>query len=181
MKSLDLYLASLSEEEIKGLQSYMQVNDFVNSELMSFDIYLQKFHQLGTEIQRNKDIEVIKEMSQQYNWTNDLDSIFKGNSFEALVLTDLSKKIVWVNSGFTEMTGYSKKFALNKTPNFLQGERTSKETRERIRQKLLMGTPFKEVIINHRKDKSTYKCEVKIFPLKSETTTHFLALEKIAL
>ncbi|CAM1374535.1 PAS domain-containing protein [Tenacibaculum xiamenense] len=181
MKSLDLYMSSLTGERLKSLQCNIQPNHFASSELMSLDIYLQKFHQLGAEISRNKDIEAIKEMSKHYNWTNNFDDIFKNNTFEALVLTDLSKRILWVNSGFTEMTGYSKKFAINKTPSFLQGEQTSEETRQRIQQQLLLGTPFKEVIINHRKDKSTYKCEVKIFPLRNSTTTHFLALEKIAL
>ncbi|SEB82745.1 PAS domain S-box-containing protein [Tenacibaculum sp. MAR_2009_124] len=181
MKSLDFYLSSLTNKRLKEVQHEIQPNDFVNSELMSFDIYLQKFHQIGSEISQNKDIEAIKEMSQIFKWSNDFDEIFNENNFEALVLTDISRKILWVNSGFTEMTGYSKKFAVNRTPSFLQGEKTSNEVRKRIQKKLLIGTPFKEIIINHKKDKSTYKCEVKIFPLKSDTTTHFLALEKIAL
>ena len=118
-------------------------------------------------------------MSKKYNWTNDFDTIFNNNTFEALVVTDVSRKILWVNSGFTKMTGYSKTFAINKTPSFLQGRKTSDATRNRIRQKLQKNNPFKEIIVNHKKDKSTYKCEVSIFPLKSDKTTHFLALEKI--
>ena len=181
MKSLDIYLSSLPEEKANRIQDQIQAYDYVNSELLSFDIYLQNFHLNDNEISRNHDIEVIKEMSKKYNWTNDFESIFSNNAFEALVVTDLSRKILWVNSGFTKMTGYSKTFAINKTPSFLQGEKTSNITRNRIRRKLQQNNPFKEIIINHKKDKSTYKCEVSIFPLKSHKTTHFLALEKIAL
>lgn len=79
------------------------------------------------------------------------------------------------------MTGYEKEFALNKTPRFLQGEKTKESTRKRIKEKLLKGKPFKDVIINYRKDKTSYKCELHIIPLhNNETTkiTHFLALEK---
>lgn len=181
MKSLDIYLSSLSKEKVNQIINFQESDDSPNLNLLSFDVYLQNFHQIRNQISRNNDILTVKNMSKKYNWSNDLDSIFKNNSFEALVLTDLSKRIVWVNTGFSEMTGYSKKFAINKTPRFLQGSHTSQETKKRIQQKLLLGTPFKEVIINHKKDKSTYKCEISIFPLKNNFTTHFLALEKIAL
>jgi len=76
------------------------------------------------------------------------------------------------------MTGYSKKFALNKTPNFLQGEATETETKKRIRTKLEHLKPFTEIIVNYRKDKTPYKCEVKIIPLYKDRVTHFLAIEK---
>ena len=76
------------------------------------------------------------------------------------------------------MTGYSKKFAINKTPNFLQGENTLKTTKKRIRTKLELLKPFTEVITNYRKDKTPYKCEVKIIPLYKEKVTHFLAIER---
>jgi hypothetical protein len=38
--------------------------------------------------------------------------------------------------------------------------------------------PFTEVITNYRKDKTPYKCEVKIIPLYKEKVTHFLAIER---
>ena len=181
MKSLDIYLSSLTREKVNSIQENIDGNEFVNSELLSFDIYLQNFHQIDAEISRNYDIKIIKEMSKKYNWTNDFDTLFKNNTFEALVVTDLSRKILWVNSGFTKMTGFSDTFAINKTPNFLQGKKTSNKTRNSIRKKLKKNIPFKEIIVNHKKDKSTYRCEVTIFPLQNNKTTHFLALEKIAL
>ena len=76
------------------------------------------------------------------------------------------------------MTGYSKKYALHKTPSFLQGEATQGLTRNRIRKKLELLKPFTEVIVNYRKDNTPYKCEVKIIPLYKDKVTHFLAIEK---
>ena len=112
MKSLDIYLSSLSKEKVNQIINFHERNNKPNFDLLSFDVYLQNFHQIRDRISRNNDILTVKNMSKKYNWSNDLDSIFKNNSFEALVLTDLSKKIVWVNTGFSEMTGYSKKFAI---------------------------------------------------------------------
>jgi hypothetical protein len=76
------------------------------------------------------------------------------------------------------MTGYTKKEAINRTPRFLQGENTSLKAKKNIKQQLKSNTPFKEVIINHKKDNSSYKCEVKIYPLYNKETTHYIAFEK---
>jgi len=110
---------------------------------------------------------------------NDINKAFEINDYEALIITDSNQNIIWVNNGFTQMTGYSKTFALNKTPRFLQGDKTSIYAKKRIRQNISKNKPFREVIVNHKKDGSTYKCEVKILPLFNKNeTTHYMAFEK---
>ena len=104
--------------------------------------------------------------------------IFSEHDFEAIVITNRHQKIQWVNNGFTKMTGYSKKYAINKRPTFLQGKLTSDKTREVIRKHIHANKPFKEIIVNYRKDKTPYKCEISVFPLYNEKTTHFVALER---
>ena len=94
------------------------------------------------------------------------------------MLTNASKKILWVNNGFTEMTGYSKPQTINRNPSFLQGENTSEEVKKRIREKIQNEEPFIEEIINYRKNGSEYNCEVRIFPLSGNSSMHFLALER---
>lgn len=75
------------------------------------------------------------------------------------------------------MTGFSKSFALKKTPSFLQGASTCKETSARIKGKILRNKPFQETVLNYRQDKTPYKCEIKVFPLSYKDTTHYIALE----
>ena len=106
------------------------------------------------------------------------NSEFSKNDYEALIITDKNQNIIWVNDGFSKMTGYPKKEALNKTPKFLQGEKTSAETKKKIWQNILLDKPFKEVIINYKKDQTPYKCEVKILPLYNKQTTHYIAFER---
>lgn len=96
-------------------------------------------------------------------------------------LSDLEYKkvhILWVNNGFTEMTGYPKSEAINRNPDFLQGEKTSKAVILKIRNKIQQTKPFKTEIINYRKDGSVYNCEIRLFPLIGESSLHFLALER---
>lgn len=177
MMCLDLYLSSLNEEELKAVDFENNVETFQTMPLLSWDIYSDYRLSQLKELQRNQDILYVKALAQKFNWIVDIDELFKEESFEAIVLTDLNQKIIWVNDGFREMTGYFRKEVLHRTPGFLQGPKTSLEVKERIRIKLSGTAAFKEVIVNYKKNKEDYKCEVKIFPLYNEKTTHFIALE----
>lgn len=178
MMCLDIYLSSLNDKQLKALE---YGNNFKNIEtlpLLSWDIYSDyHFNQL-TELKRAQDILKVKALGQKLDWRVDINQLFKKEIFEAIVITDINQKIIWVNEGFTEMTGYSKNEALNRTPRFLQGPKSCIETKDRIRKKLYGIEPFKEVIINYQKNREVYECEVKIFPLYNEKTTHYIALEK---
>jgi PAS domain S-box-containing protein len=146
--------------------------------LISWDFHSISFNKQLLEGQRQQDILKVVHLAEKYHWQNDIQSIFKENQFEALLLTNDQQRIVWVNDGFTAMTGYLKKDVVNKTPRILQGTETSATSKERIRKKLQADLPFTEIITNYKKDGLTYKCEVKIFPLKKGATTHYLALER---
>ncbi|WP_152286607.1 PAS domain-containing protein [Flavicella marina] len=145
---------------------------------MSWDIYSQFYFDTIQNLKIHKDISFVKSFAKKEKWKNDIDLLFKNSKFEALVITDVAQKIVWVNDGFTKMTGYSKKHALDKKPSFLQGEATSDASKKSFRNKLNKLQPFTQIITNYRKDKTTYKCEVKIIPMYADDVTHFLALER---
>lgn len=178
MMCLDIYLSSLDAQELEHIDDDMNSKNVKTMPLLSWDIYSDyQFSQLK-ELKRAQDILKVKRFAQKLNWKLDINELFKDEHFEAIVVTDVHQKIIWVNDGFTEMTGYSKSDAINKTPGFLQGPKSSLEVKERIRTKLLGIEPFKEIITNYKKNKDAYECEVKIFPLYNEKTTHFIALEK---
>ncbi|MDX8553811.1 PAS domain-containing protein [Tenacibaculum sp. 1B UA] len=176
MMSLDIYVSNLEKEEYTKIATDLEPSSKKSVNLLSWGI-----QDLFFEKELYSDLKIIKTLSKNLNWKNNISHIIKENYYESLVLTDRNKKIVWVSDGFTKMTGYKKEFALNKTPRFLQGEKTKETTRKRIQTKLLKGKPFKDIIVNYRKDNSTYKCELHIIPLhnnNSSKVTHFLALEK---
>ena len=178
MMCLDVYLSGLSKEEYEKIKHNIGTRDYSPNPLLSWGVYMEGYHKKIAEVRRKSDLEQVLSLAKRFNWKNDIGSAFSENEYEALILTDKNQRIIWVNDGFTTMTGYSKSFATNKTPRFLQGEKTSVENRERIKTKIALDKPFKDVIINHRKDNSTYKCEVKIIPLFNEKTTHYIAFER---
>lgn len=97
-----------------------------------------------------------------------------------LVLTDLSKTILWASHSFLNMTGYSTAEAVGRTPKFLQGDETSDDEIARIRRHLKQATSVKADLINYRKGGDTYTCRIAIDPLRNSQgeLTHFLAIEK---
>lgn len=145
--------------------------------LISWDLSGLGYFDTLEELQREQDLSVLKRFASKYKWKNQLDQIILNNKYEALVLTDLTRNIIWVNEGFTEMTGYTKNSAVHNTPSFLQGAETTEESKNIIRKKLKGNKPFKAIIINKKKDNTLYKCELHIFPLIHNETTHYLALE----
>ncbi len=174
MMGLDIYLSSLDRKESDKIRNQIKPSITEFKPLLGWDVsIISSFDVTKKEL----DIQKIKVFAEKYKWKNDIDAIFLNNHFEAIVLTDYLEKILWVNEGFTKMTGYSKKFATNKQPSFLQGELTSKESRKEVKMNLQKRKPFKISVVNYKKDKTPYTCQVQIFPLYSNEVTHFMALE----
>lgn len=178
MMCLDVYLSSLDRQEYSAIKHLLKPSNTEKLPLMSWGIFGSHYQKTSGKLKRDADIKEIRNMAMKLQWKNDLDAIFENESFEALVVTDMSKKILWVNDGFVEMTGYSKKFALDQTPEFLQGEGTTDKQKSEIRHKLSVNKPFTKIITNYKKDNTPYECELKVFPLYGAETTHYLALEK---
>lgn len=178
MMCLDIYLSEHRNKAHSAINGEIQPSSSSPMPLMCWDIFIENYHHQLIEAKKRTEMKQVIAFAEKFGWQNNIKSAFSENDYEALVITDLNQKIIWVNEGFSTMTGYSKTFAVHKTPNFLQGRKTSVKTKNRIKKNILKDKPFKEIMVNYRKDKTTYNCEIKIIPLYSEKTTHFLAFEK---
>lgn len=134
---------------------------------------------LSQEVSTDKDHLCLVQLSKKFDWQRKVSEILH-QKHEALVLTNASRQILWVNKGFEQMTGYKAYEAIGKKPNFLQGEHTQSNTRKYFREKLTEGKEFSLNITNYRKSGQQYLCQVHIFPLynSQQQVTHFLALER---
>jgi PAS domain S-box-containing protein len=166
----------LSTQEYLNLQSKIVPHKNENLILLSYDIYAMGLSNLKKQV---ADKSMLKKLTKKFTWQVDFTTVFS-NDFEALVLTDTERKIVWVNKGFETMTGYKTHEAVGRKPNFLQGEKTDEATRMRFRESLAMGKEFSLNVTNYRKSGEEYLCKVQIFPLRNTQNKiiHFLALEQ---
>ena len=98
----------------------------------------------------------------------------------AVVLSDATGKAVWVNEGFTRLTGYSAAEVLGKKPgSLLQGPGTDAETVRRIGARLRQGKGFSEELQNYAKDGRSYWVAIEVQPIHDAEgrLTNFMAIE----
>jgi PAS domain S-box-containing protein len=98
----------------------------------------------------------------------------------AVILTDKTRKIIWVNDDFTVITGYSYDEVIGRVPgDLLQGPQTETDAIAEIRKGLRELVPVKSAITNYRKNGQAYLCKLVIHPIFSEhrELTNFIAFE----
>ncbi|MEM9362503.1 MAG: PAS domain-containing protein [Bacteroidota bacterium] len=149
------------------------------SPIQSLDFYLENFHALCKKLKLENDLSELKGILKR-DLEPSIIEILQTTPYEALVVTDANKTIIWANNGFHQMTGYSKSFAVGKRPTFLQGKKTSQQTKTEIRQLLKQQKRFSKALVNYRKNGEEYLCHIDVLPLfnKNKVVTHFLAMEK---
>lgn len=97
-----------------------------------------------------------------------------------IVVTDLNGDIVWVNEGFSRMTGFSLEETRGKKPGLvLQGPETDNEAVRRIGAALSQNKPITERILNYKKNGAPYWINMEIQPVFNEHGKHsgFIAVE----
>lgn len=175
MLCLDLFL---SQKNKNNTTQQTQIECHNTLPLVSWDLFSDYYFQNLIASKKQMDLKKIKNFARKYRWKNDIDKLFKTIDFSAVILTDIHQNIMWVNEGFSSMTGYSKKEVLGRSPKFLQGPKTSKQKKLELNYRIKEDKPFSATILNYRKNNSTYNCAIHIVPLFAKKTTHFLALER---
>lgn len=96
-------------------------------------------------------------------------SLVADKTENSVVITDKEGRIEYANNGFTRMTGYTLAEVKGLKPgSFLQGEETSSETIERIRQHLRNLEVFYDEILNYNKAGEPYWVSLSISPVADE-------------
>lgn len=179
MSCLDVYLSSLSSSEYEKIKHKITPLTERKMPLQSWDVYMEGYYKTLLTLRKENEFKEVNKFAKKFNWKNNANELIRTTNYDAIIITDAQQNIIWVNDGFSKMTGYSKSFALTKTPRFLQGKDTSEKTKLEIKQSLNAHKPFQSVIRNYKKNGVAYNCDVKIFPLYDyEKVTHYIALER---
>lgn len=136
---------------------------------------------LSWDFYENQNSEVHVVQSIQKNWVQKVN-YSKDIANKPVIITDSSLKILYVTKEISALTGYSKSEIIGNSPKMFQGNLTDVATRNRIREAVEKKHPFKEVVINYKKDGSSYKCEIEAYPKFDDNNNlvHYIAFEKIA-
>ncbi len=119
----------------------------------------------------------------QANWSAKQDFLKQSQKENReIIITDKHFKIIFASRNISKINGYRTKEIIGKSPIMFQGEATSTATKERIKTALNNLKPFKEVILNYRKNGDSYWCEIEAFPMfsKKGEFLNYIALERFA-
>lgn len=102
------------------------------------------------------------------------------NTSNAVIVTDLTGRILYVNEGFEKVTEYSSHEVLGMNPGkLLQGPETDPNTVQRIRSGIASFSRVNETILNYSKSDRRYWLQLDIFPVFDEDNNplYFMAIE----
>lgn len=96
----------------------------------------------------------------------------------AIVITDRSGVIVWVNPAFTTLTGYTAKEAIGQTPRLLKSGQHSQTFYRELWNTIFSGQTWRGEFINRRKDGTLFYDEHTITPVRTngDGITHFIGI-----
>lgn len=96
-------------------------------------------------------------------------SLVANETDNSVVITDESGKTVYVNPGFTRLTGYTRDDVMGKKPgDVLQGPETDPDTKLKIREALEAKRSIYVEILNYAKDGTKYWISLAINPVLDE-------------
>ena len=132
------------------------IRHHVNDEGIKKDL-LERVHALYAEMEDTK------------LHLNLLENAISGD-YDSIVITEIDMdepgpRIVYVNDGFTRMTGYSREEAIGNTPRMLQGPKTDKAVLRILKERLSEGKSFFGHTVNYRKDGSEFINQWDIHPI----------------
>ncbi|MHA7881410.1 MAG: methyl-accepting chemotaxis protein [Saccharospirillum sp.] len=107
-------------------------------------------------------------------------SLVANETSNAVVITNADGEIVYVNRGFSQMTGYEAEEVRGRIPgSFLQGADTDPETVRRIREQLAQRASFYEEILNYDKYGKPYWIALSINPVfdSQGQVTHYVSVQ----
>jgi len=85
-----------------------------------------------------------------------------------IVITDRDARILWVNTAFTHLTGYSAAEAIGQPASLLKSNAHDAAFYKTMWDTILAGKAWRGEIINRRKDGSNYTAEMTITPVLNE-------------
>ena len=117
----------------------------------------------------------------QKNWIHK-EAYVQQIANKSVIITDNKLNIVFASKAISKLTGYYNSEIIGKTPKIFQGALTDATTREKIKLAISKKHPFKEIVMNYKKDGTFYKCEIEAYPKfdADNNLVNYIAFEKIA-
>ncbi len=147
--------------------------------LTSWDYYAPFFEKTCSVAE---DINSLSQLALNNAW--DFDTLIFEEELKAkehvIVVTDAHLNIVYATQNMWDMNRYHPKQIIGNKPKMFQGEKTCKNSLKVISNAVRERKPFEAIIVNYRKDGSTYNCWIKGQPILNTAgeVINFIAFER---
>ena len=150
--------------------------------LLCWDIVLEGMER---RMEFAKDIAALKKLMKAkdwhpfLNWSPDTSLIWENKT---ILVTGTDLKIELATKNIYQMNGYQPAEVIGRSPRMFQGKDTSLEMRKEIKIAIENQLPFQSSIINYRKDRSLYTCNIEAYPVfnSQQKLVNFIAFENAA-
>jgi PAS domain S-box-containing protein len=99
---------------------------------------------------------------------------------EGILMTDAAGIIQYVNPAFEQVSGYSRREAIGRKPNFLKSGRQDRAFYTRMWEQLAAGRVWRGRFVNRAKSGALFEEEATISPIRSQDgrITHYVAVKR---
>jgi len=107
-------------------------------------------------------------------------AVVAARTHNAVILTDATGRIEWVNEGFVRISGYAPDEVVERTPgSFLKGPASDPEISRQMKDAVDDGREFNVEIVNYHKSGRPFWVHIDAQPIFDESgdVTHFVAIE----
>jgi diguanylate cyclase (GGDEF)-like protein/PAS domain S-box-containing protein len=146
----------------------------------SIDVSIAASHILTPEGERLGCAVMIEDTTEHNQMLADLYKLSTAaeQTADSVLITDSNGKIEFVNKAFETITGYTRAEVMGQKPSILNSGYHDKAYYKHLWDTILGGKPFRDVLVNRRKNGTLYYNEETITPLRSANGTiiHFLSV-----
>ena len=109
-----------------------------------------------------------------------LQSVALSSAANGIIITDRSGRIVWVNTAFTQVSGYTLADVQGHSPRILKSGKQSAEFYRDLWAKITAGQVWHGELTNQRKDGTLFTEDMTITPVRAtgQAITHFVAIKQ---
>lgn len=102
-------------------------------------------------------------------------------SFDSVMITDTTHKILYVNDAFVNLTGHQRADVLGQSPGILQGEATDPAVIDQLTADLKAEARFEGRAINYAADGAPFVMHWRVAPATDDTgaVTHYVAVQRV--
>jgi len=154
------------EPWLLGLHQCSHERAWTTEEIVLFQSVAMKVSDILYSAYLNRDLQKLSQAVQQAG--------------EAVLITDQNAVIEYVNPAFTEMTGYTKKEIIGKTPDILKSTSEMAPLCKNIWDRITQGKIWHGTLVNKRKNGNFYPALMSVAPIYNDhgETTHFVSFQQ---